>query len=168
MSIFKGPWRRVTSKLKDMKDTIAGPAKEELQILGDNIAADVIANMKSNPPPVLAAMTIERKAQQGYPFPNLRWYQSGWMIDNAMEVSVKVGRLGRTSLITTVTDKVHPEANMRTSTLFKWLEYGTTKMPGRPVLTPVYRAIKRGKYKPMDKFTKSIQDRIRVEISSPF
>lgn len=165
MAKFTGPWNRAVNKLKDAKDWVAGPAEEEVLRFGFAVADEVTRNMESSPPPALKAATVERKTQEGWPYPERTWYESGWLIKNAFDVSVEsIGKRGNTSVAVLTSNKKHPKWDIPASTLFNYLEFGTPTIAPRPVFTPVIQSLQRGDSKLLEEFRKSLADKIKFDV----
>jgi hypothetical protein len=165
MSFVDEAYKSVVSSLKRAKHWLVGPSEDKLQKLGEKVKAEVVQNMKDNPPPPLAQRTIARKARQGYSFPARRWYQSGWMVENSIKVEVKKKMFGKTSLLVVGSNEIHPEAGVPAKRLFRWLELGTSTIPPRPVFKPVSKAILRGDFL-VDEFSEEMMDYVRSVLKS--
>ena len=60
-----------------------------------------------------------------------------WEATELLKDNISYWKSGSTWMVGVRRDKVYPNTTVKVHTVVRWMEYGTTKMPARPLFRPV-------------------------------
>jgi len=136
---LKGDWNKLISSLTSLKDGLGVAMHSKLDEDGElvlEVMKGHIRDQDLNWRP-LANSTIKKKSGN-----DTIYVESGWVYDNLEALKVRSNSKRGTLFIGASRNKTHPSgANF--SSLLAWMEYGTEKMPPRPLIRPSYLEAKK-------------------------
>jgi hypothetical protein len=134
MSIRKtGDWDLVSKVLRAVTVRLSPAFRAKIEETGElileTLKGHIDAQDLSWTP--LSARTIELKGGD-----DTIYVETGWFYNNLEVKKVKSTSQNITFFIGGSNQKVHPESGVKLDELFIWLEYGTDKIPPRPLVRP--------------------------------
>lgn len=140
----RGPWNRVIGKLRNARDWLTEPLERNSRELGDKVRAEFRQAVFNNRY-TLAASTIQRKEGEGVPYPTRAWLEHLDLLeDGILDPKIQWRGFGKIQVRIEFSNDEHPSGGVSYNEVARFLEFGTTRQPPRPIIRPFNRTIREG------------------------
>lgn len=133
-----GDWVKAGVVLQRLTVSLCPAFKVQLQEDGELVLKTIIDHINAqdlgwHP---LSEQTIALKGGS-----NTIYVETGWLKDNLEVRKIRAPADGITLFVGASAWKTHPKNGVKFSDLMIWLEYGTDKMPPRPLIRPSWQEV---------------------------
>jgi len=132
-----GDWNKTSLMLQSLPAVISKGARAALEKDAKTIKETIVKHIKSQDLPwaPLSPITIKLKGHDTI------YVDTGELRDSISITSQKTGMLTWSILIGWKPDAIHKDSGLPYAKLIMWLEFGTSKMPARPLIRPVEKEL---------------------------